>query len=149
MSSNQEQPELPKPPNNLLEVQELLKSKCGELLFCLPQRIPSLQQEIQKLRVVARIYKELESEVVDEDLYKEMNLLNRMTVGRDLESEADRRRADEEIASASEKLRSTYGVNADSAQRIARVIGAVAGRTEIAGRDDDIEPQPLGPADIH
>lgn len=129
-------------PSTLQEVQELLKTKAKELLFCQPQNISTLTQEIQRLRIVAALFSEIENRLQDPNLYKEMNLLNRMTTGKDLESEQIRRRADEEIEAAREKLERHYGVSPDSANRIARAIATVAGRNDIVeeldGPDDQL-----------
>lgn len=140
MSSDQGQNQVP---DSLQEVQALLKTKAKELLFAQPQRVPALQQELQKLRIVLGLFREIESGIVEKDLYKEMNLLNRMMVGKDLEQEADRARADEAIAAAAGRLKDHYGINPASAQRIMRVLGsAVGGMNE---RDDSDEPKPVEP----
>lgn len=140
-SSDQEQSPAP---DSLAAVKELLKSKAQELLFAQPQRVPALQQELQKLRIVLGLFREIESGAVEKDLYKEMNLLNRMMVGKDLEQEAERTRADESIAAAAARLRDGYGVSPQSANRIARVLGVVAGGMNDVGDDPD-EPEPIKP----
>jgi hypothetical protein len=145
MSNSDQEPN--KGPSTLAEVLELLKTKAQELLFVQPARVPALQQEIQKLRIVASIFREIEHSVNDRDLYKEMNLLNRMMVGKDLEQEAERRRADESIAAAADKLRDSYGVSPQSANRIARAISAVGGMS--GPEPDPDEPQPIEPDSIN
>lgn len=141
-------PEPNQAPESLQEVLDLLKSKAKELLFCTAQRVPALQQEIQKLRIVAALYREMMPNALpDRDLYKEMNLLNRMMTGKDLEVEAERRQAEEDADRATERLKKNYGLNPQSANRIARAITAVVG-----GKNDGIdesEPQPIKPDALH
>jgi hypothetical protein len=114
-------------PESLDDVLKLLKMKAQELLFAQPNRVSALQQEIQKLRIVASLFREIEGNVSDADLYKEMNLLNRMMVGRDLDTEADRRKAEEHIIRTSQKLKDNHGMSPASAHRIAKVLGSVVG----------------------
>jgi hypothetical protein len=145
-NSDQDQPPDQTGPDSLNDVKSLLKQKSKELLFAQPAKISFLQQEIQKLRVVYRIYREIEDNIVDDDLYKEMNLLNRMTTGKDLEGDAERRDADLAIERAATTLREKHGLELGSANRIARIIGTVAGRRDIVGELSGDEPEPVDPA---
>lgn len=91
-----------------------------------PKMVAELQMEIQRLRVVHMVLREVESSVFDPNTYKEMNLLNRMFTGRDLETEADKKDSAEKEAAASDKLQK-LGADAGQAQRIARVLNSVMG----------------------
>lgn len=136
-------------PETLQDVQALLKKKAQELLYAPPQHINEIQQEIQKLRVTAGIYREIADNFSDPNLYKEMNLLNRMLTGKDIESEAEKRKIQRESSKASDKLRQNYGLDPESAQRIARVIqGVVGGEADDPAIGNEPEPEPIGPDGI-
>jgi alanyl-tRNA synthetase len=139
----------PLPLENRDQVQQLLKKKACELLLAQPQQVPELQQEIQKLRIVHSIFKEIENDFNDPNLYKEMNLLNRMMVGKDLESEAQKQKSTREQEEAATKLKDSYGMSPEAASRVARVIASIVGGSQMEDLDDEPEPpKPIDPSRI-
>lgn len=106
----------------LPEAQELLRKKSVALLDAPKSKIAGMVLEIQRLRVLCILLSEATTGRPDQNTYKELTLLGKMTSGKeegfDDEESAD---ADE----ASRDLMTERGVSPASAQRLLRVLESV------------------------
>lgn len=116
------------------QIQQLLM----ELMGAQPREVPRIQREVQKLRVIRTILKELTMSSMDPNLYKDMNLLNRMMATADLEGEEDAQR-DTDMARATEALKAR-NISPESASRIARVLHSLVNRDKAEAIPDN-EPE--------
>lgn len=118
MSDQTEAPEL-----DLEHAQQLLQQKTVALLKAEADTITGLTREIQKLRVICQMLREIETGTTDPNTYREMSLLNRMVAGHDLEAEAEKAKLQSDQGLV-ERLEGR-GIRPDSALRIARVLQSV------------------------
>lgn len=124
-----------KRPLTLEEARELLKNKSLELLECPVGKVAALTIQIQRLRVLVIILREVETGVSDANTYKEMTLLNKLLTGKDLESEASKEQQVEEEQKATARLEAR-GIAPESAQRITRILQSVMGATHVEFKPD-------------
>lgn len=135
----------PLPPSEpvftLQDASDLLRAKALELLDAGPARVSQLNIDIQKLRVLCMVLREVELGVSDPNTYKELNLLNKMLTGKDMEADENRQTAEEE-ASATAALESR-GIKAESASRMMRALTSIMlDKATVLPDDDDEPPDP-------
>lgn len=126
------------PPLTLDDAVEKLRLKVSELVTAGPARVSGLNVEIQKLRIICMVLREIEMGVSDPNTYKELSLMNRMLTGKDLEAEAERQQTGIEETAATAALENR-GIKAESASRILRALTSVLAAHD-KGDDDDTEP---------
>jgi len=115
---------------SLEDAQELLRLKSLELLDAPVGRLPALNIQVQRLRVLVILLREVETGVSDSNTYREMALLSKLATGTDFESEASKEQQVEEEAKATERLMAR-GIQPEAAQRISRVLQSVIGAKEM------------------
>lgn len=139
------EPDEPPPSEPVFSLQDasnLLRTKALELLGAGPARVSQLNVDIQKLRIICMVLREVELGVSDPNTYKELSLMNKMLTGKDLEVE-DRQTAEDE-AQATAALESR-GIKADSAARMMRALTSIM--LEKAAVLPDDEPDETEPPD--
>lgn len=140
------QPERGKPALSLEQAQDMLRAKAIEYVDASPARVSTLNVEIQKLRIICMVLREVELGVSDPNTYKELNLMNKMLTGKDIEGDADRQQTEQEEAEATAALEKR-GLKAESAGRILRALTAILDKS-IPDEPTDDEPEPPDPTGI-
>jgi len=131
----------------LEEAKAKLAVLTNELLTAQPARLPGLTIEIQRLRVACMLLREVENNIADSNTYREVALLNRLLTGRDIESEAEKKKSVEDAEKAARVL-GARGVTPASAHRILKILNSVMeeGRggeqSEPDEPDETADPQP-------
>lgn len=120
---------------SLETVQEQINEMTERMLTAAPRDVPTLQYELQKLRVASIILRENRNGVSDPNAYKEMRLLVTMSKGIDDSPEKDSALETEEVARRLEER----GINPESANAIAKVLGSVIRSSRTGFLDDEEE----------
>ncbi len=108
----------------LAEAKRLLADKVQELVHAEPGRIPALTIEVQQYRVAVMLLREIENEITDQNTYREVALLNRLLTGRDIESEAAKKKSVEDGERAARVLEAK-GISPESAHRMMKALSSV------------------------
>ena len=126
------------------EVESQLRERINELLTAEPSKLPALTIEVQRLRVAVLLLREMENQITDQNTYREVALLNRLLSGKDIESEAEKKKSMEDADKAARVLEA-QGISPESAHRMAKALASVlpagTGGTEHGTRlipDDDL-----------
>ena len=110
----------------LQAVKQRIQEKSVALLSAEPAQLPTLTQELQRLRVAMLMLREIVEDVADPTTYRELSLLNKMITGHDVEQEALRK---EQVLGEQEAVDriAKVGLSPESAGSMVRVLQSLQG----------------------